>query len=310
MKDLDVKSLRLLVAVCDHQNIKRAAEQEHIEPSAISKRVALLEEQLGTPLLTRSRRGVAPTPAGEALLEHARSLLFTLERIEQDVAALSGGIRGHVRLAASASAIAEALLDDVAAFLREPEHRDIKVDIEEQLSRDIARALREGSVSVGVCWDSVDLAGLQHRPYHTDQLALAVHPQHPLAAEASLRFEQTLGYEHVGLPPSSAVNTMLRRAAARAGETLAYRAIVSNFDAALRVVAAGLGISVIPAQVGERYGGMLGIRVVPLSDAWALRRFVVCYRDFDSLQPAAQRMVEYLHARALPDDAGSPDAAF
>jgi DNA-binding transcriptional LysR family regulator len=310
MKDLDVKSLRLLVAVCEHQNIKRAAEQEHIEPSAISKRIALLEEQLGTPLLTRGRRGVAPTPAGEALLEHARTLLFTLERIEQDVAALAGGVRGQVRLAASASAIAETLLDDVAAFMRESAHRDIKVDIEEQLSRDIVRALREGSVSVGVCWDSADLTGLQHRLYHTDQLALAVHPEHPLAAEATLRFEQTLAYEHVGLPPSSAVHTMLRQAASRSGATLAYRAVVSTFDAALRVVAAGLAISVIPAQVGQRYAPMLGIRVVPLSDAWALRRFVVCYRDFDALQPAAQRMVEYLHARALPDYAGSPDAAF
>jgi DNA-binding transcriptional LysR family regulator len=114
----------------------------------------------------------------------------------------------------------------------------------------------------------------------------------------------------VGLPPSSAVNVMLRQAAARSGVTLAYRAIVSTFDAALRVVAAGLGLSVIPMQVGQRYAPMLGIRVVPLSDAWALRRFVVCYRDFDSLQPAAQRMVEYLHARALPDDAGPPDDAF
>lgn len=309
MKDLDVKSLRLLVAVCEHQNIKRAAEQAHIEPSAISKRIALLEEQLGTPLLTRGRRGVVPTPAGEALLEHARTLLFTLERIEQDVAALAGGVRGQVRLVASASAIAETLLDDVAAFMREPLHRDIKVDIEEQLSRDIVRALREGSASVGVCWDSADLSGLQHRPYHTDHLALAVHPEHPLAKETTLRFEQTLAYEHVGLPPSSAVNVMLRQAAARSGVTLAYRAIVSTFDAALRVVAAGLGLSVIPMQVGQRYAPMLGIRVVPLSDAWALRRFVVCYRDFDSLQPAAQRMVEYLHARAQPDDAGPPDAA-
>jgi DNA-binding transcriptional LysR family regulator len=309
MKDLDVKSLRLLVAVCEHQNIKRAAEQEHIERSAISKRIALLEEQLGTPLLTRGRRGVAPTPAGEALLEHARALLFTLERIEQDVAALAGGVKGQVRLAASASAIAETLLDDVAAFLREPAHRDIKVDIEEQLSRDIVRALREGSASVGVCWDSADLTGLQHRPYHTDQLALAVHPEHPLAAEPTLRFEQTMAYEHVGLPPSSAVHTMLRQAAARSGVTLAYRAVVSTFDAALRVVAAGLGISVIPTQVGARYGGMLGIRVVPLSDAWALRRFVVCYRDFERLQPAAQRMVEYLHARALTGDASPPGTA-
>jgi iron(III) transport system permease protein len=56
MQDLDMKSLRLLVAVCDHGNIKQAAAQEHIEPSAISKRIALLEHTLGTPLLVRGRR--------------------------------------------------------------------------------------------------------------------------------------------------------------------------------------------------------------------------------------------------------------
>ena len=63
MKNVDLKTLQLLVAVCDHGNIKRAAAQEHIEPSAISKRIAQLEEALGTPLLVRERRGVTPTPA-------------------------------------------------------------------------------------------------------------------------------------------------------------------------------------------------------------------------------------------------------
>lgn len=154
MHDLDLKTLRLLVAVCDHGNIKQAAAQEHIEPSAISKRIAQLEHQLGAPLLVRGRRGVVPTPAGVALLEHARTLLFTMARIESDVAAFAGGIRGQVRLVASASAIAESLLDDVAAFMRDPAHRDIKVDIEERFSRDLVRMVREGSASLGVCWDS------------------------------------------------------------------------------------------------------------------------------------------------------------
>jgi DNA-binding transcriptional LysR family regulator len=129
MRDIDIKTLRLLVAVCDLRNIKHAAAQEHIEPSAISKRIAQLEASLGTPLLIRNRRGVEPTPAGLALLEHARTMLFTMDRIESDIAAFSGGVRGHVRLVASASAIAEALLDDVASFMRQESNRNVKVDI-------------------------------------------------------------------------------------------------------------------------------------------------------------------------------------
>jgi DNA-binding transcriptional LysR family regulator len=204
---------------------------------------------------------------------------------------------------ASASAIAESLLDDVAAFMREPAHRNIKVDIEERYSRDLVRELRAGAGSVGVCWASADLQGLKHRPYRSDQLAVAVHADHPLAKRKTLRFDQSLDYEHVGLPPSAAVHGMLQRAAARAGRTLTYRVIVSNFDAAFRVVAAKLGISVIPAEVASSCTALHGIKIVPLSDAWARRRFSVCFRDFDSLQPAAQKMVEHLEAMARAEGA-------
>jgi len=296
MKDIDLKTLQLLVAVCDHQNIKHAAVEQHIEPSAISKRIAHLESVLGTLLLNRTRRGVHPTPAGLALLEHARTMLFTMDRIENDMAAFSGGLRGQVKVVASASAIAEALLDDVAAFMGEPANRNVNVNIEELPSRDIIGAIKDGRAAVGVCWDAVDFDNLEHLPYRQDQLALAVHEGHPLAACEALRFSETLDFDHVGMQPSSAVATMLQRAASTTGRSIRYRVIVSNFDAAFRVVAARLGVSVIPMQVGSTYPSRLGVKIIPLTDAWAVRRFAVCFRSRKSLQPAALRVVEYLSA--------------
>jgi DNA-binding transcriptional LysR family regulator len=302
MRDLDLKSLRLLVAVCDCQNIKQAAQQEHIEPSAISKRIAQLEATLGTPLLVRGRRGVQPTPAGAAMLEHARTMLYTLDRIEADAAAYAGGLRGHVRLVASASAVAESLLDDIAAFMRDPANRGIKVDIEEKVSTDVVRLVRDGSVSIGICWDSADLGGLAHVPYRGDELVLAVHPKHPLARRKSLRFEQTLDHEHAGLPPTTSVYGMLHRAAARAGRSLTYRVVVSNFDAAMRVVKANLGVSVIPAQVSRAQVAAGEIVTVALLDDWARRRFALCFRSREGLTPAASRMVDFLAERAEPSE--------
>lgn len=298
MKDIDLKSLRLLMAVCESGNIRRTAQQEHIEPSAISKRIAQLEAALGAQLLLRGRRGVQPTPAGQALLEHGRSLQFTLERLEADVAAYAGGLRGHVRLVASASAVAESLLDDIAAFLREPAHRGIKVDIEERLSVEVVRAVREGTASLGVCWDSIDMSGLARRAWRRDELVLAVHPEHPLARRRALRFDESLGYEHVGLPPATAVYGTLQRAAAQAGKTLAYRAVVSNFDAAMRVVRANLGVSVIPREVSRTHVEAGEMVVVKLKDAWARRRFAICHRDAAQLTPATARLADHLAARA------------
>jgi DNA-binding transcriptional LysR family regulator len=227
-------------------------------------------------------------------------VIFTIERMTNDVAALGGGLRGRVSICASPSAIAESLLDDIASFMREPANTNIHVDIEERLSVDLVRQLREGSTSIGVCWDNVDLQGLQNQPYRHDRLAIAVPPDHPLAQEKMIGFEQTLSFEHVGLPPNTSVHTMLRQAAASVGKTISYRAIVSNFDATFRVAAAGLGISVVPVEVAETYRRSLGLRIIPLTDAWSRRRFIICFKDFDALQPAAQRLVEYLRTRAIP----------
>ena len=137
MRDLDLTSLRLFVAVCETRNIARAAEQQAIVGSAISKRLAALEDTVGTPLLVRRRHGVAPTPAGETLLEHARALLARAAQIERDMAGYAAGVRGHVRVLATQSAIAESLADDVAAFLKAPGHQHIRIDMEEAVSTQV-----------------------------------------------------------------------------------------------------------------------------------------------------------------------------
>jgi len=300
MRDLDLKTLRLLVAVCDAGNMKDAAAEQHIEPSAISKRIAQLEDVVGTTVLVRGRHGAVPTVAGRALLEHARSILFTLDRIEADMAAFKGGIKGQVSVVASASAIAESLLDDLAHFMRDPEHADIKVDIEERFSKDVVGMVRDGVASLGVCWGNVDFRGLESRPYRRDELALAVPHDHPLAAHEAVRFEDTLDFEHVGLPPSTAVYSMLDRAAAKAGRRMSYRVVVSNFDAAFRVVGAGLGISVVPREVSGIYVSAGQVRLVPLLNGWAQRQFAICFRKQHELTPAADRLLAFLQQQAGP----------
>ena len=298
MRDIDLKTLRLLVAVCDHQNMARAAEQEHIEPSAISKRIAQLEDDLGIELLMRGRRGVQATPAGLALLEHARTVLFTMDRIVADAAAFGAGLQGHVRLIATASAIADALLDDIASFMREPDNCNIRVDIEERLSRDLVREVRDGNASLGVCWDRIDFEGLERVAYRGDRLVLAVYAGHALAGRSSVRFEETLEFEHVGLPPTTAVHTMLQRAAAQAGRTVSYRVVVSGLDAALRVVAANLGVSVVPLEIGRRAAVGADIALVPIDDAWTARSFAICFRDLAALPAPSRRLVGHLQLRA------------
>lgn len=297
MRDLDLTTLRLFVAVCESGNIARAGEKANIVGSAISKRLAQLEHQVGTPLLSRKRHGVEPTAAGQTLLEHARGMLDSAARIERDMESYIAGARGQVRIFASVSAMTESLADDVAAFLQMPAHRNIQVDMEERVSPEIVRGVRDGLAALGVCWDAADLGALQSRPYRADHLCIVVPPKHPLAKHKTLRFEQTLDYEHVSLPVNSAVQVMLQRAAARLGRNLIHRVIVSNFEAALRVVRAGLAISLVPREVAELQAKTYGLHVIPLDEPWARRRFIVCYRDAQQLSPAAQLLADHLATR-------------
>lgn len=296
VRDLDLTTLRLFVSVCEAGNIARAGERANIVGSAISKRLAQLEGQLGLPLLTRRRHGVVPTAAGQALLEHARAMLDSAARIEMDMQNFATGAGGQVRVLASVSAMTESLADDVAAFLRDPAHRNIQVDLEERVSPEIVRGVREGIASLGVCWDAADLGSLQARPYRSDHLCLVVPRGHRLAGRGPVRFEQSLDDEHVSLPVNSAVQVMLQRHAARLGRVLRHRVIVTNFEAALRVVRAGLAVSVVPREVAQPVVAAYGLELLPLDEPWAQRRFIVCYRDANTLTPAAQRLMEHLAA--------------
>lgn len=300
MRDLDLTTLHLFVTVCEMRSIARAADQSNIVGSAVSKRLAALEDELGVQLLVRRRRGVAPTAAGETLLEHARSMLAVAERIRRDMQSYAAGVKGQVRILATASALAESLPEDLAVFLQHPDYRTIQIDIEERLSADVIRGIKEGVASVGICWDAADFQGLETQAYRTDRLAVVVHPDHPLASLQSMDFVASLDYEHVSLSSASAVQLMLKRQASLMGRQLVERVYVSNLNAVLRVVLANLAISVVPVEVAQVYANVQNLRVIPLNDAWAQRRFAICYRGETLLSPAADLLVKHLMNIATP----------
>ena len=99
---------------------------------------------------------------------------------------------------------------------------------------------------------------------------------------------------------AGAVQVLLQRNAARLGRSVNHRVVVTNFEAALRVVRAGLAISLVPREVAQAAADGLGLRLIPLAEPWAERRFILCYRDAQSLTPATQLLVEYLASLATP----------
>ena len=85
MRRIDFVTLKLFVAIADERSLTRAAEREHLALAAVSKRVSDLESQLGIALLYRQPKGVELTPAGHALLHHARNMMDNLEQLNAEM---------------------------------------------------------------------------------------------------------------------------------------------------------------------------------------------------------------------------------
>lgn len=294
-RELDPVTLRLFIAACEERNIARAAVREAIVASAVSKRIAALEADLGTPLLLRGRRGIEPTAAGELLLRQAREWLGQMARMRAELGDFAGGVQGSVRVLASVTALAEQLPDDIAAFLAQ--HPSVRVSLDERVSPDIVRAVREGAADLGVMWDAAERHGLDCRPYRHDHLVVTLPPGHALAQRRTLRFEQVLDHALIGVASGGLMDALLRRQAALLGRTPDYRTQVSSIDAACRLVGAGLGLAILPREAAGASARAAGLMLVPLRDAWALRRFVVCARG-GSLPSATRMLLTHLAAAA------------
>jgi DNA-binding transcriptional LysR family regulator len=292
----DPLSLKLFVAVHETGSLAKASERENISPSALSKRMSDLEESLQAILFSRSQRGITLTPAGEALLVHARHIVQSYARMHSEVAEYGEGIRGHVRLLASVTAMMEFVPEDLWDFLRF--HPHVKVTVEERVSSDIARAVQNGLVDAGICRDLVAMPELEVEPYASDHLCVVVHQEHPLAQEAGVSLRRALEFEQVGLLLNGSFGPLVDRYAGELAAQVSMRFHTSNFDAALRAIGARVGVGILPMEAVRAQRAAYGLSLVPLLEPWAEQHFVLCARRAESPSPAARALLQHLRARA------------
>jgi len=287
----DLSSLALFIRVAESRSLTRAAEASHIALAAASRRITLLEHQFGVQLLYRTARGVELTPAGNALLFHARQLLGHVDVMRAEISDYSRGLKGMVRIHANASALAQYLPDDLASFAAA--HPAIGISLAEERSGAIVDALRSGATDVGIVMEGAEPEGLELFEYRTDVLCVVVPKKHPLK-ERRLAFAQLLDQDFVGLESSTVISQIMLAQAQQAAIPLRLRVQVKSFDVVARMVQAGLGIAVLPEDAARAFSGSMGLRLVKLSDAWAARRMFVGVRQYKTLPAPARQLVDHL----------------
>jgi len=288
----DFRDLEHFVAVAETGSIARAAERCHTVASAVSKRLSDLEESFGTSLLARGAKGVELTPAGHAFLGRARGLLHQAEQLDEELRRHASGEQGHVRVFANISAIVEFLPAALASFLAS--NPDIHIHLEEHISTTVAAGVADNLADFGILGTLAAINGLTMTPFRTDELVVVLKPDHPLAQRGVLAFSDVVQLPLVGLHANSSLHHLLMRAAADERKSLNFRIRVTSFDAVCAMVAAGLGIGVIPKAAAAAYSFQLRLTALPLSDSWARRELHICTRAHQPLPAAAQRLLDHL----------------
>ncbi|MGF6597097.1 DNA-binding transcriptional LysR family regulator [Paraburkholderia sp. GAS448] len=295
LKKLDLTSLRLFVAVCQEKNIARAAEREFIASSAVSRRIAEIETLVGLPVIQRQSRGVTVTPVGETVLRYAQTIIANIEQMSAELSRFSSGAKGSVRVVANLSSIVQFLPEDISAFTRV--FPDVSIELEEENSSEVLRIVEEHGADFGICNPVAGVDAFGQEPYRADRLALMVPRTHRLAGAQTVAFADVLDDSFVGLRSESALTRLLAQQAAQAGRTLDVKIRVSSLDALCRMVHVGLGIAVVPEQVGQLYVNALDVRLLPLRDTWATRQLVLVFRSRDQLTASAAQLVRFLAER-------------
>ena len=304
----DLLTLNLVLAIAETQSITRGAEREHLALAAASKRLSDLEARLGVALFDRRARGVEPTEAGRALVRHIRSLNTALHALESEVVEFSRGLKGHLRIAANASAIAEALPADLATFARA--HPGIRISLEDMTSADVQAAVAGGRADVGVFVPPQHEAALACRPYREGALAALVPQGHVLVRRGTVHFEALLDFDIVGLHLGAAAHELMRERAQALGRSLNERIQVRGFEAIAQLVETGLGVAILPAVVAERASRVFGVVALPLDEDWARRQYLLAVRSQPVLPTVLQRFIDTLSpaspAATVPSDLEAP----
>lgn len=295
---MELRHLRYFMAVAETCHFSRAAERLHIAQPALSQAIRQLESELGTPLFERTTRQVSLTPAGEFFLAEARRIFDTVDSGVRGVKKIADGHLGLVRLGLTGTAtfshlprIARAVKDGLPGI-----ELEIHTDLLNPAQCD---ALRGGALDLGVLRPPAVGEGIELRTLDTEPLVLALPERHPFAGQAVVPAPRLRGEDFIMYAtPGSGVNDAVMRVCRAAGFTPHRTHAAQSTAVLLALVAAGLGVAIVPA--GVRSIPLAGVAFRDLLDAGTID-LALAWRSEDS-NPAVAAVVATIEAGLFSHD--------
>lgn len=271
---IDVRHLHYFLAVARARHFSRAADDLGVSQPSLSRQIKMLEKRLGTDLFERSSQGVFLTPAGEFLAERAPALLNELDALERDVRAVGEGSSGVLRLGFVGTATFQLMPKLLARIHAELPNVDARVS-GEKLTPDLERLLLTRQLDAVVLRPPVSSPEIELESFGEDDFTLAVGPDHPLLGRhGAIPFSALADYPIVAFQQGSAAELIVRRAADDAGFELHIAQHAPETSTVLSLVAAGMGVALVPRGSIPRPMGKLqmleisGGPTIGLAMAW------------------------------------------
>lgn len=300
--NITLKQLRVFCAVYEHRSFTAAARASFITQSAVSKLCAELEGEVGQALFERSTRQVTPCEGAADFYAYAQQILSAVRTAERGMASLRSLERGSVGVATSPMVMYGLLGEAMAEF-----HRDypgVTLDVYESSTDETIAYLRQGRVDLGIVSQQVEDGEFATRALYRDHMHAVCAPGHALTQLRHVSWTELARHAHVGLHRDYNVRRSFDRICEERGMSVRFSMEAGTVTSVLRMVSAGMGITVVPGYIGD-FARHLGLQVLDIRgarqhplDLWLLQRTAT--RPSLAAAELLRRIERQMQARQLP----------
>ena len=294
---MDFAIIEAFVAVVQFGGFTRAADALHLSQPALSRRIGLLEGDLGRPVFERGRRGARLTDAGRTFLPHAQAALACLRDGAAAVQALAQGDAGRVTLAIVGTLASTELTAQLRRF--RDDHPRLQVLLRTGNSAEVSGLVRRGEATLGLRYFADPAPGIVSRDLYREALVVVAAAGHPLAEARRIAPERLSGESWIAFPPrrGSAVDPfgqVVARALAKAGLDGSDRVMIDSLTAQKRLVEAGFGLALVPESSVREELGLQTLRRLDVPALQATIDVTLIHRKGAFLSPATRRLLGVL----------------
>ena len=282
---MDINQLEVLIAVAQEKSFSRAAERLHRTQPAISQAIRRLETEIGEPLFDRSSKDGTMTAAGRVLFDHAQQMLNLRQSANAAIKELKGLHRGKLSLSANEYTVMY-LLPLLPLF--RARHPHIKLEVKRSLASRISSEILARETEVGIVSFKPSDPAIASLPVLTDELALIVPPNHPLAAKRIVSVRELGAESFIAHNVPSPYRERVVRTFEKYRTPLNISLEMPTLEAIKRLVEGGMGVALVPrltaqAEIARGQVGALTVREMKFE-----RKLYLVYRKSATLSHAAR----------------------